>query len=154
MGTPTGAVTDIVGTVVPVVGAGGSQRFVVRQAGTGPVASVRVRAVSSAGGAAGRAHHQTRMDTNPSRADVVRTIIRVIYTGRTVRDVRMNTTPCPATDVNRALASVIGTDRPDRLVVGEAYARPVTGIGVAAVGVAGIAASRAHHQTGMGAETR
>ena len=152
MAAPTGAVTDIVGAVVPVVGAGGSRRLVVREADTGPVASIRVRAVRSAGVASGRTRRQTRLDAHPGRADVVRTIICVIYTSRAVRDVRMYTATYSIANIDRALTSVIRADRPDQLVVGEAYARPITGIGGGTVGVARVAASRARRQIRMGAE--
>ena len=73
------------------------------------------------------------MRTDSARAEVVGTIVCVIRTSYTVREVWMYTGAHSATNVSRALASVIGTKRTDHLVVRQTRARPITAIRVGAV---------------------
>jgi hypothetical protein len=112
MGADAG-VADIIGAVVTVIGAGCAVGFVIVETGTGPIASIGVRAVIVCRVSAGRT----------SRKGGVRTDTRCTY-------------------ITCAIAAVIGTNGAVAFMIPQASTCAVAGIGVRAIVIRGVATGR------------
>ena len=103
----TGAITDIVRTVIPVIRAGGPGGFIVCETGSRPVTGIGIGAIVVGRITASRARGQIGMRTETRYTLIVGAVVTIIRTGRTVGQIGMSAGPGRIANIVGALVAVI-----------------------------------------------